>query len=223
MVTTVSFSGMDGAGKSSQISELEAWLLQAGIRVQTVTFWDDIVVFRGLRESMSHRIFKGDKGIGSPENPLIRRDKNVQAWPINCLRFLLYAADAASLALQVFRLRRSGSEFIIFDRYIYDELANLRLSHKIARIFVRSLLRFVPRPDYAFVIDAEPKAAFARKPEYPLEFLHRNREAYRALAAISGTITILDPDSIPAIQKKIRQQVLRENRTQESSGVPVSQ
>ncbi len=206
----VSFSGIDGAGKSTQIAELESWLHRAGFRTRLLSFWDDVVVFRRLRESISLKAFKGDPGVGSPERPLTRRDKNVTSWPVSALRFILYFADALNLIRKVMSQRRSDTEVLIFDRYIYDELANLPLNTRVARAFVTAILKLVPKPDFAFIVDADPAAAFARKPEYPLEFLHRNREAYLALAALSRTITIIEPGSPEAVQQRIKQRMLDE-------------
>ena len=76
-MTIVSFSGIDGAGKSTQISALEAWLNESGLRTTLLTFWDNVVCFSRSREFMSLKAFKGDAGVGSPEKPLQRRDKNV--------------------------------------------------------------------------------------------------------------------------------------------------
>jgi len=57
---------------------------------------------------------------------------------------------------------------MIFDRYIYDELANLPLNHPVTRAFVWVVLKLVPKPDVTYVIDADPLRALARKPEYPV-------------------------------------------------------
>ncbi len=73
----VSFSGIDGAGKSTQIGALQTRLSELGLRSTVLTFWDDIVVLGGFRELISHKAFGGDEGVGSPEKPITRRDKNV--------------------------------------------------------------------------------------------------------------------------------------------------
>ncbi|MGA9390839.1 MAG: thymidylate kinase [Candidatus Sulfotelmatobacter sp.] len=202
-MTILSFSGIDGAGKSTQISELETSLRNSGLRTRLLTFWDDVVILSRSREFMSYKAFKGDRGIGSPQKPLQRRDKNVTAWPVTLLRYGLYFADALHLCLKVLEARKSDADVVIFDRYIYDELANLPLNRKCTIWFVRLVLQFVPRPDIAYLIDADPVAAQARKPEYPLEFVRRNREAYLALARLSGVITIVGPDSIAAMKTRI--------------------
>ncbi len=222
---TVSFSGIDGAGKSTQISALQTWLEQAGLRTQLLTFWDDVVVLPGFREFLSLKAFKGDKGIGSPEKPLHRRDKNVTSLPVTALRFFLYFGDAVNLWRKVRRLNYSDLDVIIFDRYIYDELANLPLQWWAARLFIRMVLAFVPKPDVAYVIDADPDAAFVRKPEYPLEFLRRNREAYLSLSRLAGNITVIEPLTVEAATLVIRDAFAQASPERESgfSGLPALQ
>ena len=209
-VRIVSFSGIDGAGKTTQISALETWLNQAGQRTKLLTFWDNVVVLPRFREFLSHKAFKGDQGIGSPAKPLQRRDKNVTSLPVIAMRFCLYFADAVNLCLQVRRMRKNEADVVIFDRYIYDELANLPLNRWPSRIFIRLVLAFVPKPDVAYLVDADPEAAFARKPEYPLRFLRSNREAYLTLSRLTGGITIIEPMPVGAMSTKIREAFLLE-------------
>jgi len=206
----VSFSGIDGAGKSTQIEELELWLRQSGLRTRIVTFWDDVVVFSRVREFMSLRVFRGDQGVGSPEKPLIRRDKNVTAWPVTVLRLFFYLADALNLHWTIHRLKAGKTEVVIFDRYIHDELANLPLNRAVIRAFAWVVLKLVPKPDVSYVIDADPLRALARKPEYPIEFLCRNRDAYLMLAKLAEDVTVIAPGSIDRTQRKIRQKLLRQ-------------
>jgi thymidylate kinase len=204
----ISFSGIDGAGKSTQITALTSFLQSVGLRTKLLTFWDDVVVLSRYREYAGHKAFGGEVGIGSPDNPVNRRDKNVKSWPITLMRFLMYAADSVSLRLLASSADKPETDVIIFDRYIYDELANLPLHWTFTRTFIHALLRIAPAPDLAFVIDAEPAAARARKPEYPLEFLHANREAYLALSRITGQLTVVPPSSVEESQARIRQAVL---------------
>src|SRR4030088_459315 len=161
----ISFSGIDGAGKSTQISALKTCLAENGLHVKSLTFCDDVVVFARFREFMSYKAFKGDQGIGSPEKPLNRRDKNVTSWPVTAMRLFFYLADSMNLRVVLEKMRGSGADVIICDRYIYDELANLPLNHWLAPALVPFVLLVSPQPDAAFLIDAEPGAARGRQPE----------------------------------------------------------
>jgi thymidylate kinase len=204
----VSFSGIDGAGKSTQIELLQRHLLDLGLSCRLITFWDDVVALRRLREFISLKAFKGDAGVGSPGKPISRRDKNVNSWYITASRLFCYLMDAVSLQLVLKRISNESSvDYIIFDRYIYDELANLSLSRWPMRTYIRLLLRFVPRPDIAYLVDADPQAARVRKPEYPLDFLSQNRNSYIALSTFIGGMRIIPPLSVEVAAAKINEAI----------------
>jgi hypothetical protein len=92
------------------------------------------------------------------------------------------------------------------------------------RFYLRSLLKLVPQPDICFVLDANPEQARARKPEYPLDFLHINRNAYLRLSRFVDGITVIPP--LPTSQAKtaVVRQVLCRLPARESvtSMVPVT-
>jgi len=201
--TFVSFSGMDGAGKSTQIQNLRIRLEDAGLKVALITFWDDIARLTNLREVSSHTLFKGDKGVGSPEAPIVRRDKNVRSWGMTAVRYFIYFVDAVSLRMVVKKVLRSDADFVIFDRYAYDELANLNLGNPLARAYVRLIMKFVPRPDISYLLDADPEQAFRRKPEYPLEFLYLCRASYQRLSSLVAGMTVIPPLGIEEAEREV--------------------
>jgi thymidylate kinase len=201
----VSFSGIDGAGKSTQIEALTAALERMDLRVRMIRFWDDVARLKQVRETSGHRIFKGDKGVGSPSAPINRRDKNVQSWPMTALRLFLYFVDALSMRSVARRALHADVDVVIFDRYTWDELANLNLRNPFLRTYVRLIMRIVPRPDVSYVLDADPVQARARKPEYPIDFLHKNRTAYMSLVALVGGITVIPPMSVDEVKCQVFQ------------------
>ncbi len=200
----VSFSGIDGAGKSTQIDAVCRHLQDIGLKYSLLTFWDDVAVFAGWREKASLRAFKGDDGIGTPEKPIKRRDKNVQSWCLSAVRLLLYLLDTFSLCSVIARSADSGVDFLIFDRYIYDELANLPLNNSLVRLYIRALLIFIPRPDLALLLDADPEAAVLRKPEYPLAFVRHNRNSYLYLSHVVG-MTLVPPLPVEETAEAIKE------------------
>ena len=189
----VSFSGLDGAGKSTQIANLQQFIEGRGLRTKLLAFWDDVVVLTRYREGFVHKVYGSERGVGAPGQPVNRQDKNVRRWYLTIVRHALYLLDAVHLTMVIGRARSSQADVIIMDRYIYDELANLPLDNWATRVFVRIVNAFVPRPDVAYLLDAEPAAACQRKPEYPVTFLYLCRRSYHRLARLLGSMTVIPP------------------------------
>ncbi|MBI2679082.1 MAG: thymidylate kinase [Candidatus Koribacter versatilis] len=205
----ISFSGLDGSGKTTQISSARALLAELGLTDRLLAFWDDVVVGCRWREGFVHKVYKSEIGVGAPGKPVNRRDKNVRKWYLSLARHGLYLLDALHLCFVIARARSGQGpttndqrpDVIILDRYVYDELANLPLDHALTRAYVRFVDAFVPRPDIAFLLDADPVAANARKPEYPVNFMRENRARYFSLVALLGHVVVIPP--LPLEQAKL--------------------
>jgi thymidylate kinase len=203
----VSFSGVDGSGKSTQIENLLVALQDHGLKTRKLAFWDDVVVGVRYREGFVHQVYKSERGIGALGKPVNRRDKNMRGWHLTLARHFLYLLDALQLCRVVARERRRQGvvpvDVMVFDRYIYDELANLNLKNPLSRLFVRFVHRFIPRPDIAYLLDADPAAARARKPEYPVDFMVQCRQSYFDLAAQLGTMTVVLVMPLPETKQAV--------------------
>jgi thymidylate kinase len=199
--TIVTFSGIDGAGKTTQINCVSAHLIDQGYRVTRVSFWDDVAVWAKLRASVSLAVFR--KEPKSSGHPALRNDKNVRTWYLGLIRAACYLLDTLSLCRVVSRLRSAGHDFIIFDRYLYDQLAQIRSRGWLARAYIRALVGLAPKPEAAFLLDASPDEAFARKPEYPLDFMYGYRRAFLSLCTFVPQIIVVAPSSVEKMQDQI--------------------
>ncbi len=140
----ISFSGLDGSGKSTQIENLRMALNSAGLNTRLLAFWDNVVVGVKYREEFVHKVYKSEPGIGAPGKPVNRRDKNMRGQHLTLARHFLYLMDALNLRRVVARERRkAGVDVVILDRYIYDELSNLNFDNGLSRRFIR-LVQAIP-------------------------------------------------------------------------------
>jgi thymidylate kinase len=202
-VKIISFSGIDGSGKTTQIKRLCAGLSEAGLTYRLVGFWDDVARLTRFRESAGHAIFRGDKGVGSPSAPINRRDKNVRSWMLTSMRLCLYFLDALSARSAVRSALHYGVDVVLFDRFIYDELANLNLRNPFMRVYARLVESVTPGPHLRYLLDADPVQARARKPEYPVEFLVINRESYLTLNGLIGGMTVVPPMTVSQAESEV--------------------
>jgi thymidylate kinase len=202
----VSFSGIDGAGKTTQIEAACARLRQLGYRVARVTFWDDVAVFPNLRAGVSFRVLR--KTDRSHQDAKLRNDKNVRTWYLTVVRACFYLLDSLRLRRIVRRLRSQDSDFIILDRYIYDQAVQVRARNWVAAAYIRLLLALAPKPEFGFILDASPDNAFQRKPEYPLAFMHEYRQAFLELCSFAPELMVIPPGSVEDVQKRIMSHLL---------------
>jgi thymidylate kinase len=182
-VRVVSLSGMDGAGKSTQSLLLQEMF--GGVGADMVVSWmplghshqhATLRVIRGsarraralTRRARGAPVARAGAQETKPAHGATERSETVaQAWATTVA--LLQALQHRRAAL-----RHAGSgKIVLFDRYVLDSSAQLRLFYGAGRRFrVQTwLLRVVsPTPVLSFWLDVSPRALAARKePQYSFE------------------------------------------------------
>jgi thymidylate kinase len=210
----ITFSGIDGAGKTTQIELLSSYLQEQNLRVLRLSFWDDVAFGSKMRANVGDRTVDANPAnrVSDPaaeRSVAPKNNKHIRKWYLTVARSAFYVLDAARLRRLLAGLTADGPDVVIFDRYIYDQLANIYSRSAPAQAYRRFLLKRVPTPDLAFIIDASPAAAFARKPEYPLEFMQRNRENFLQLREFAPELIAISGASVEEVTNQISLHVSR--------------
>lgn len=181
----ITFEGIDGSGKSTQIRRLSARLADEGIAV------------RVLREPG-----------GTPIGEAIRRILLDKAHTGMCMEteLLLFAAARAQLVREVILPDLESGQWVICDRFIDSTAAYQGFGRSLDQTVIRSLNQLAIgacRPDITILLDLPVECALERlsgrrhkQDRLDLEsvsFMQRTRDGYRQLAALEpDRITVVD-------------------------------
>lgn len=170
----VSFSGLDGSGKSTQVRELHTSLVNLG--VPTEVQWAGFKTGSSLRRAfpvLERTSVLGASRVQSATNGAAMRDPLV---PSACLgsplgqhlwMYSVVALNTINLWRYVLRPRR-GTKVLIFDRFSPDSAVKLDFHYGLNRglniIRQRALFKVLsPKPNVGFLVAVPSEVAYARR------------------------------------------------------------
>ncbi len=167
----ITFSGVDGSGKSTQLSLLKKKLEGEGKKV---------AYFHAVEFSLASRFKKqlveshgGEKAVTEA------------SWLTILLRKLFLLIDLLRFRPYIASLHKQGYDYLLSDRYFYDTLINIEyLSKKTCHIPVIEA-QFIIKPDLAFYFDLAPETIMSRDrvPEQGIDYLRDKMKLFKTKIA----------------------------------------
>jgi thymidylate kinase/glycosyltransferase involved in cell wall biosynthesis len=213
---TVVLSGLDGAGKSTQVQLLVDELRGRGLCVETLWCrWDPLVVKPAIRllGTLSRRrggaLYTNGAasaaGAGAPgRSSVAERRRSIRARllasPVFAMvwRALMVIDYGVRLSPRVRRARRR-TDVLLLDRYWHDVLVDYSFGRELADP-PRLLTRLLPEPDGVVILDVDEDAALQRKKDTPdRTYLTERRRLYRAVADRCGARVVDATRPAPAV------------------------
>jgi thymidylate kinase len=198
----ITFSGLDGAGKSTIIGSIVAALEQRRRPVAVLHMNDNIGVYAALRRVRNLAIGPRPVHRWSADKPSLRRSI---VWNKGIRRFL-YPVDLVVFIIYRTYLERIRGRVLIMDRYFYDTLVDVadRRWWWLLRVFER----ITPTPALAVYLDASPEECFMRKGEYSVDYLQRRRQAYQVVMPWVAGSVVIDARNLERTKDELRRIVL---------------
>lgn len=216
----ITFSGLDGAGKSTLIEWLRTALEEQQQPVVVLHLEHDLGVYasaRWLRDGLEHLVrggrsngaaARGAAPMAGPQGGvamLARRIRNALVWS-KIIRRLIYPVDV--LVFLCYRAYFEGMQrrILIMDRYFYDILVDVSSGQRWG--WIRLLKLITPTPTLPVLLDIGPEEAYARKGEYSVEYLQNRWAAYREVFPwVRAGVRLRNDDPVTA-RTALRQIVL---------------
>jgi thymidylate kinase len=212
----VSFSGLDGAGKTRQIDALiEAIGEEHDVELRWIPFkiWPEGLLNK-LPAGFRSRL--GPQRSAAPATPSPVSVKTSRPTTSTARRALWWGIGTMASVSGGLSLRRraahTSAEVLVLDRYRLDAAVKLQFWYPdvSARWLARVVDSLAPAPDLQFLLRVPPEVAYARKPEqWSVRQLARQARLYDDLAQ-ARDVVVLDAEEDPeriaaAVEAQIRQ------------------
>ena len=214
----ITFSGLDGAGKSTLIDWLQGELERRQRPVTVLRMADGVGVYAGLRaarDSLQRLI--GRRNGRNSDRPrwagpppahgllgLLNRIRDAVLWS-KPLRRALYPLDLLIFVAIRFYVATVRGRVLLTDRYFYDLLVDVADDGR--WFWVRLLEHLTPVPDVPVFLDVSPEESYARKGEYSVAYLAQRTAAYRQIAPLVPSAVVLPNTDLQATRRAIERAI----------------
>ena len=203
----ISFSGLEGSGKTTQINLLLEKLKKNHIKADYVHIY---------RKSFFLRLGQFIKSFAPAKiDPLVEeqfKSRNPKGFFINFTRLIrqfFFILDIAYFYMTTyFQHKASQKKFIVCDRYFYDTLVQMLFMGMCSDYFLKKIVRWIPRCDESFLFLNSVEMILTRKTQvYDTEYYHIKDGIWRNLVDHIG-VTVIEnkglEESMQIIHSSIR-------------------
>ena len=194
----ITFCGLDGCGKTTQINLLREALIDMSLPVICTKQPTNVV-----RESEMFRTFMDAE--------------NHDEYDYRALS-LLCASDRVQHSNKVIRPWLESGNIVISDRYFYCCLSNLRARGYTGDAWIYDVARSIPAPDFSFFLDVPVEVSVARVRSRPderdryidMDLQYRLRDECLSIAKATNGIILNGEESLEYNHNKIMKLVRRQ-------------
>lgn len=165
----ITFSGLDGSGKTTQARHVCDLLASWGHANEFIHLipWTWV---NQIGEKLSRKQKKAQQPINNKKRPSkIQRFIQIGFMGLDLTRFRLLLFEA-----------KRANKVIVCDRYFYDLGVQAHYVGVMPDWLIKVYWWFVPKPDYAFLLDVSPILAEKREGEHASEYYHDKQVLYQA-------------------------------------------
>ncbi len=175
-VQLITFSGVDGAGKTTILREFTE-LLQNKYNKEVIELRHRPSILPIL-SAIKH----GKKEAEKKTMEVLPRTGNNKSKLSSCIRFFYYLTDYVFGQWVVYFKHTRKGKIVVYDRYYFDFINDARRTNiNLDSAFVKFFYKFVFKPEMNIFLFASPEVILSRKQEMDKESIIRLTEKYKTL------------------------------------------
>lgn len=196
----ISFSGIDGSGKSTLTDKLVMHLEEAGVKVSKLEVYN-LSIFLNIGKLLGK--LSGDAK-ERMEKDMYTSGKREKMSFIKILRVACFFLDTLFFYIRLLILKAS-SKSAVCDRYLYDTLIHLRYLKAVGGGVYRFLLKCIPRPDASFVLSLDASSAMGREIAHDeINYYIEKAALYKSLSEETSSIVIDSSNDTETVWEKVK-------------------
>lgn len=189
----ISLSGIDGAGKSTQINLIEKYLRDKGLSVYVTESMFGYFLFKPFIQNL-RKITK------SPTKGPVKRNNN----PLYKMWFVFAFVDIWASYFIKIRHLLVKYDVLIADRYYTDLWANILYYGYCPKWAFELLIPFLPKADLSIWLSVEPKNVFKREMEFDKNYYYSQQIIYERFRSLGNYKTVDANGSPEEVLNKIK-------------------
>jgi thymidylate kinase len=212
----ISFSGLDGSGKSTHIRMTVDFLRRRGIRARVIEIYN--MSFFSIMGRLLSLISKKHAQRLVVEQFQIEEEVSLKKRFLSLIRRVSFFLDVSVFYIFVKLPAKTIRGHIICDRYFYDTVIQLYYLGMCSKEFYEKGLKWISMPDIPIIILVEPKVAFGRKFEYDENYFSRKSIFYEDVATKKINCKVVVSKGLAETQREIEQIIIAKIDKTERAG-----